>query len=84
MTSTTQNGTSSQYGRETLLRKLGALHHFMRECTTYQQELEAHWQLCAHCEERLVTQCPGCGNPVPPAGAYFCPRCGWSMPPIGA
>ena len=64
MTSKTQNGTSSQGGRETLLRKLDAWHHFMRAGTTCQQELEPPWQLCGHGEERLVTQCPGCGNPV--------------------
>ena len=54
---------------------------FVRECHACQQEIEPDWQACAHCGERLATQCPGCGNPLPPAGAQLCPSCGLAIPP---
>jgi hypothetical protein len=63
-----------------LLNQHEAFHHFMRECMTCQQEVEPHWQLCAHCGTRLATSCPGCGNPLPPAGAQLCPSCGLAIP----
>jgi hypothetical protein len=31
---------------------------------------------------RLATQCPGCGNPLPPAGALSCPSCGLAIPAV--
>ena len=54
---------------------------FVRECHSCQQEIEPDWQACAHCGTRLETQCPGCGNPLPPAGATLCPSCGLAIPP---
>ena len=51
-------------------------HQFIHECQACQREIAPHWQVCAHCGVRLATHCPGCGNPLPPAGAQACPRCG--------
>jgi predicted amidophosphoribosyltransferase len=53
---------------------------FVRECQACQQEIEPDWQACAHCGTRLSTECPGCGNPLPPAGAQLCPSCGLPLP----
>jgi predicted amidophosphoribosyltransferase len=55
-------------------------HQFMHECQACQREIAPHWQVCAHCGIRLATHCPGCGNPLPPAGAQACPRCGVALP----
>ena len=57
-----------------------AFHQFIHECQECQRELAPHWQVCAHCGVRLATHCPGCGNPLPPAGAHACPRCGVAVP----
>jgi hypothetical protein len=77
--------TASQHGEDaSLLKRLAAFHHFMRECRACQQELEPHWQFCAHCGVRVATPCPGCGNPLPPAGAPACPSCGLAIPQGGA
>jgi len=53
---------------------------FVRECQACQQEVEPDWQACAHCGARLATECPGCGKPLPPAGAQLCPSCGLAIP----
>ena len=50
------------------------------ECQECRQELPAHWQLCAYCDIRLAMRCLGCGNPLPPAGAYTCACCGLAIP----
>jgi predicted amidophosphoribosyltransferase len=63
-----------------LLKQLETFHQFVDECNTCQKEVETHWQFCAHCGVRLATQCPGCGTPLPPAGALTCPHCGLAMP----
>lgn len=63
------------------LRQLEAWHNLLRECRDCQKEVDIHWQFCAHCGTRLATQCPGCGNPLPPAGARSCPSCGLAIPP---
>lgn len=62
------------------LRQLEAWHDLLRECRDCQQEVDPHWQFCAHCGTRLATQCPGCGQPLPPAGALSCPSCGLAIP----
>jgi predicted amidophosphoribosyltransferase len=46
------------------------------ECSRCRNELQPDWQFCAHCEARLATECPGCGVPLPPAGASHCGHCG--------
>ena len=46
------------------------------ECTKCRGKLEPDWQFCAHCDTRLATECPGCGVPLPPAGAKHCGHCG--------
>jgi len=66
----------------TLLKQREAFHQFIQECRDCQQDIEPHWQFCAHCGIRLATQCPGCGNPLPPAGAHACPRCGLAIPQL--
>jgi len=65
-----------------LLKRHEELQQFIQECRDCRREIEAHWQFCAHCGIRLATQCPGCGNPLPPAGAQACPRCGLALPQI--
>jgi predicted amidophosphoribosyltransferase len=62
------------------LRQLEAWHELLRECQECQREVDLHWQFCAHCGTRLATKCPGCGNPLPPAGALSCPSCGLAIP----
>jgi hypothetical protein len=54
--------------------------YLTHECRECRQELVSHWQLCISCDIRLATHCPGCGNPLAPAGAYACPCCGFAMP----
>ena len=63
-----------------VLKRQEEFHQFLQECRDCRREIEAHWQFCAHCGIRLATHCPGCGNPLPPAGAAACPRCGLSLP----
>ena len=65
---------------ERLLRQLEAFRLFIRQCGACQAEVPQTWQYCAHCGLRLATQCPGCGNPLPPKGARFCPHCGLAIP----
>lgn len=57
-------------------------HQFMSECSDCQEEVDPHWQYCAHCGTRLATKCPGCGNPLPPAGAPSCLNCGLAIPQV--
>ena len=57
-----------------------AFQQFIHECMECQHEIEPHWQVCAHCGTRLATSCPGCGTPLPPAGALACPHCGLAIP----
>ena len=54
----------------------------IEECLECRKDIEPHWQFCAHCGVRLATQCPGCGNPLPPAGASICPSCGLAIPAV--
>ncbi len=63
-----------------LLKLREEFQQFIQECHDCQREIEPHWQFCAHCGTRLATHCPGCGNPLPPAGAHACPRCGLALP----
>lgn len=65
------------------LQQLEAFHRLLEECKDCQKEIEPHWQFCAHCGTRLATQCPGCGTPLPPAGAHACPQCGLAIPQPG-
>lgn len=65
-----------------LLDQRSAFHQLMAECNECQVEIEPHWQFCAHCGTRLATSCPGCGNPLPPAGATACLHCGLAIPQI--
>jgi hypothetical protein len=62
------------------LQQIETFHRFMHECRECQKEIAPHWQFCAHCGTRLATQCPGCGTPLPPAGAPACPHCGLAIP----
>ena len=63
-----------------LAEMLKSFRRFMRECQSCQREAPPYWQFCAHCGARLATQCPGCGNPLPPSGARYCPHCGLEIP----
>ena len=67
-----------------LLDQRKQFHEFLAECNACQEDVEPHWQYCAHCGSRLATKCPGCGNPLPPAGAHSCPSCGLAIPQIAA
>ena len=76
-----RNNTERQHEEDAaLLKRHEAFHRFMRECRACQQEIEPHLQFCAHCGIRVATPCPGCGNPLPPAGAHACPSCGLAIP----
>lgn len=63
-----------------ILKRRDELHQLAQECDACRQEVEPNWQFCAHCGVRLATQCPGCGQPLPPAGATACPNCGLVIP----
>jgi predicted amidophosphoribosyltransferase len=65
-----------------LLKRHAELHQLIQECQDCQREIESHWQFCAHCGVRLATQCPNCGNPLPPLGAQACPACGLALPSV--
>ena len=73
-------GSHQQPKEASPLKQLEALHDLRRECLDCREDVEPHWQFCAHCGTRLATQCPGCGNPLPPAGARICPSCGLAIP----
>jgi len=66
----------------TLINQRAAFHQLMEECKECQEEIDPHWQFCAHCGTRLATRCPGCGNPLPPAGATACLHCGLAIPQV--
>ena len=63
-----------------LLKLREEFQQLIQECHDCRREIEPHWQVCAHCGTRLATHCPGCGNPLPPAGAHTCARCGLALP----
>ena len=63
-----------------ILKRHEELQQLIQECGDCRREIEPHWQFCAHCGIRLATHCPGCGNPLPPAGAQACPGCGLALP----
>jgi predicted amidophosphoribosyltransferase len=65
-----------------MLERRDELHLLAHECVACREEVEANWQFCAHCGVRLATKCPGCGNPLPPAGARACPHCGLEIPQV--
>ena len=65
-----------------LVERIEQFRQFMRECRSCQQDVKPHWQYCAHCGVRRSTECPGCANPLPPAGTTSCPHCGLSIPQL--
>ena len=83
-----ENDKRSQPSREddvnALLQQQEAFRTFIRECSECQEEVEPHWQACASCGTRLDILCPGCGKPLPPAGATVCASCGLKIPPVGS
>ena len=84
MSSATQPANTSATPQEdaALLKRSADLHAFLQECTACQEEIEPSWQFCAHCGTRLAITCPGCGAPLPPAGAHSCPACGREIPKV--
>ncbi len=66
--------------RDEIVRRRTAFELLMAECRSCQSTVDAHWQFCAHCGIRLSTECPGCGEPLPPLGAKSCPHCGLQIP----
>ena len=78
-----QQAATTQADEEIILiNQRAAFHQLMQECYECQQEVDTHWQFCAHCGTRLATRCPGCGNPLPPAGVAACLHCGLKIPQI--
>jgi len=63
-----------------LVERIEQFARFMKECKECQREVSPNWQFCAHCGARRSTACPGCGQPLPPAGAPSCPSCGLTIP----
>ncbi len=84
MSSATQPANTSATPQEdaALLKRSADLHAFLHECAACQEEIEPSWQFCAHCGTRLAITCPGCGAPLPPAGAHSCPACGREIPKV--
>lgn len=82
--SSTQPTPSTPQQEEILLQQRQQFQDFLEECSACQEEVEPHWQYCAHCGTRLATECPGCGAPLPPAGAHSCPSCGLEIPKVNA
>ena len=80
--SSTNSPTEQDNAEMVLLNQRTAFHKLMAECNDCQEEIEPNWQFCAHCGTRLATRCPGCGNPLPPAGATACLHCGLAIPQI--
>ena len=68
--------------RDAILRRRAAFELLMAECHACQSTVAAHWQFCSHCGIRLSTECPGCGEPLPPLGSKFCPHCGLQIPKL--
>ena len=78
-----QQAATTQADEEIILiNQRAAFHQLMQECYECQQEVDTHWQFCAHCGTRLATRCPGCGNPLPPAGVAACLHCGLKIPQL--
>jgi predicted amidophosphoribosyltransferase len=71
---------SQQEQEAAVLKRHTEWHQLIQACDECRQEVDPHWQFCAHCGIRLATQCPGCGNPLPPAGALVCASCGLAIP----
>lgn len=76
--------TEATHEEISLINQRQQFQDFMDECSACQEEVDPHWQYCAHCGTRLATTCPGCGNPLPPAGAYSCPSCGLKIPQVSS
>ncbi|MBI4300863.1 MAG: zinc ribbon domain-containing protein [Chloroflexi bacterium] len=74
-----KTGEEERFERE-FARRLDIFRHFVGECQSCQAMVSPHWQFCAACGTRLATQCPGCGNPLPPLGSRYCPHCGLEIP----
>jgi hypothetical protein len=65
-----------------LLKLHEGWHRVIQACRACQRAIAPHGQCCAHGGVRLATHCPGCGNPLPPAGAPACPACGVALLPV--
>ena len=77
-----QHQSGERRGESALLKLHAEFHQFMQEGRDCRREIDVHWQFYAHCGIRLVTYCPGCGNPLLPLGAHACPRCGIAFPSV--
>ncbi|MSQ33254.1 MAG: zinc ribbon domain-containing protein [Dehalococcoidia bacterium] len=66
--------------RDTIVRRRAAFELLVAECKACRSTVDAHWQFCVDCGSRLSTECPGCGEPLPPLGAKFCGHCGLQIP----
>jgi predicted amidophosphoribosyltransferase len=69
---------------EDVVRRFETFRKLIVACNECQSEMSVNWQYCTNCGTRLSTECPGCHQPLPPAGAKFCPHCGMSIPEVGA
>lgn len=74
---------SEEKARE-VLQRFEAFRRFVVVCGECQAEMSADWHFCTDCGTRLATECPSCGQPLPPIGARFCPHCGLLIPRIEA
>ena len=81
---TQHNSPDGQTDDVLLLKQRQQFQEFMLECSACQEEVDPHWQYCAYCGTRMATECPGCGSPLPPAGAHSCPSCGLEIPKVSA
>ena len=81
---TSPNQADGQMHDVLLLKQRQQFQEFMLECAACQEEVDPHWQYCAYCATRMTTACPGCGQPLPPAGAPSCLNCGLAIPQVNA
>ncbi len=65
-----------------VLQRFERFRQFIVVCAECQADAPADWHYCANCGSRLTTECPGCGQPLPPYGGRFCPHCGLLVPRI--
>ncbi len=79
---TPQNQLEREQQDLILLQQRQQFQEFIAECSACQEEVDPHWQYCAYCGTRMATECPGCGTPLPPAGAHSCLNCGLAIPKV--
>ena len=79
-----QQDEMDQDAAQRVLQRFQSFRRFIVVCAECQSEAVVDWHYCTNCGSRLATECPGCGQPLPPYGGRFCPHCGLQIPTIAA